>query len=166
MDGVSTNPGYFAHVGLTNDWGATATGLPLLGGLITLADLQRGQIDHALALAVPETERGVFSWPAQRGDGWSTANTALPEGIRFRLDPSVNVAALGLPPFDAMLARAAQTYGIVLRDTSGAVTFYGQDPTPTGSDPFVPASDGMSVSALLSKFPWSRLEALQTVLSG
>jgi hypothetical protein len=166
MDGVSTNPGYYTHVGQTSYWGATATGLPLLGGMITLADLQRGQIDHALAIGVPETERSVFSWPAQRTDGWSTAATALPEGIRFRLDPSVNVAGLGLPRLDEMLAAAAQTYGIVLRDTSGAVTFYGQDPTPTGTDPFVPVLGGVSLSSLLAQFPWNRLEALPTSLTG
>ena len=34
---------------LPSPLGATATGLPLLGGLITLDDLRRGHIDHALA---------------------------------------------------------------------------------------------------------------------
>jgi hypothetical protein len=74
------------------------------------------------------------------------------------------VAALGLPRLDEMLAQAAQTYEIVLRDTSGAVTFYGQDPTPTGSDPFVSFFSASLVS-LLSEFPWSRLEALKTSLT-
>ena len=60
MDNVSTNPGYFTHSGQTNNWGATATGLPLLGGLITMADLKRGYINHALALAVPQATQGVY----------------------------------------------------------------------------------------------------------
>lgn len=166
MDSTSSNPGYFQHSGQTNNWGATATGLPLLGGLITIADLKRGYINHALSLAVPQTEASVFSWPAQRTDGKSTAATALPEGIRFRLDPSINVASLGLPGLDRMIAQAAQTYGIVLRDTSGAVTFYAQDPTPTGSNPWGSPFDGWGEGTYLSWLPWSHMEALQTRLSG
>jgi hypothetical protein len=165
MDNVSTNPGYFDHSGITNSWGATATSLPLLGGLITFADLERGYIDHALALAVPLAEQGVFSWPAQRSDGRYTGGVALPEGIRFRLDPTINVASLGLPRFDAMLAQAAQTYGIVLRDQSGAVTLYAQDPTTAGSNPWPSALGGASTATFLSWFPWSHLQAIQTQLT-
>jgi hypothetical protein len=164
MDNVSTNPGYFDHSGITNSWGATATSLPLLGGLITFADLKRGYIDHALALAVPQAEQGVFSWPAQRTDGRYTGGAALPEGIRFRLDPTINVASLNLPKFDAMLAQAAQTYGIVLRDQSGAVTLYAQDPTTAGSNPWPSALSGWSTATYLSWFPWSHLQAIQTQL--
>lgn len=166
MDNVSSSQGYFTHSGQTNNWGATATGLALAGGLITLADLKRGYINHALAIALPQTEAGVFSWPAQRTDGKSTAATALPEGIRFRLDPSINVAALGLPWLDRIIAQAAQTYGIVVRDTSGAVTLYAQDPTPTGSNPWAAPFDGWSEGTFLSWLPWSHLEALQTQLAG
>ncbi|HEY1713189.1 MAG TPA: hypothetical protein VGG07_09815 [Solirubrobacteraceae bacterium] len=167
MDDVSTNPGYFDHDGITNDWGATATSLPLLGGLITFADLKRGYIDHALAIAVPEAEEGVFSWPAQRSDGRYTGGVALPEGIRFRLDPTINVASLGLPRLDAMLAQAAQTYGIVLRDQSGAVTLYAQDPTTAGANPWPAALNGGGVSTgtFLSQFPWIHLQAIHTQLT-
>ena len=167
MDHVSTNPGYFDHDGTTNDWGATATSLPLLGGLITFADLKRGYIDHALAIAVPEAQQGVFSWPAQRSDGRYTGGVALPEGVRFRLDPTINVASLGLPRLDAMLAQAAQTYGIVLRDQSGAVTLYAQDPTTAGANPWPAALNGGGVSTgtFLSRFPWSHLQAIRTQLT-
>ena len=41
-----------------------------------------------------------------------------------------------------MLAQAAQTYGIVLRDQSGAVTLYAQDPTTAGSNPWSAAFNG------------------------
>lgn len=166
MDNVSTNPGYFTHAGESTNWGATATGLPLLGGLVTIADLERGSINHALALAVPLTEANVFSWPAQRTDGQSTAATALPEGLRFRLNPNLNIASLHLPYLDSILAHAAQTYGIVIRDTSGCVSLYGQDPTPTGSNPWAAPFDGWSEGTYLSWFPWNQLQALQTQLSG
>jgi hypothetical protein len=166
MDNVSSNPGYYTHSGQTNNWGGTATGLPLLGGLVTIADLQRGYINHALALAVPLTEANAFSWPAQRTDGHSTAATALPEGIRFRINPSLDIASLHLPYLDRILAQAAQTYGIVVRDTSGAVTLYGQDPTPTGSNPWASPFDGWSEGTYLSWLPWSHMEALRTQMTG
>jgi hypothetical protein len=166
MDNVSTNPGYYTHSGQTNNWGATGTGVPLLGGLVTIADLRRGSIKHALALAVPLTEANLFSWPAQRTDGRSTDATALPEGVRFRIDPNLDIASLKLPYLDRMLAQAAQTYGIVIQNTSGAVTFYAQDPTPTGSNPWASPFDGRSEGTYLSWLPWSHMEALKTQLSG
>lgn len=166
MDNVSTSPGYFTHSGQTNNWGATATGLPLLGGLITMADYQRGSINHAIALAVPQTESGVFSWPAQRTDGKSTASTALPEGIRFRLNPNLNIDSLHLTYLDWMIAHAMQTYGIVIRDTSGCVCLYAQDPTPTGSNPWAAPFDGWGEGTFLSWIPWDQMEALQTQLKG
>ena len=68
MDNVSTNPGYFTHEGQSTNWGATATGLPLLGGLVTAADLERGYINHALAISLVETDKAVLvvARPAHR----------------------------------------------------------------------------------------------------
>ena len=137
MDDVSTDPGYFTHDGQSTNWGATATGLPLLGGLVTAADLERGYINHALAISLVETDKAYWSWPAQRTDGdyWTSGTTPIPEGTRFRLNPNIDVASLNLPPLDRMLAQAAQTYGIVVRDKAGAVTFYGQDPVNLPQQP-------------------------------
>ena len=42
-----------------------------------------------------------------------------------------------MSPFVRAMAVAAQRYGIVVRDGAGAVTFYAEDPTPTGSNPFI-----------------------------
>jgi hypothetical protein len=155
MTGVSRNAGYFpAPVG------ATGSGLPLLGGLIRIDELKAGAIPHALALALPRARAGTFSWPAQRTDGASPA-PALPEGTRLRLDPTVDVAALGLPDVGRQMALAAQRYGIVVRDIAGAVTFFGEDPTPTGSNPYT-ALYGPSryPNNVLARFPWGRLQIL------
>jgi len=166
MDNVSTNPGYFTHSGMTNDWGATATSLPLLGGLVTQADLQRGYIDHALAIALVETEPNCWSWPAQRTDGSvkTSGITPIPEGTRFRLDPTLNLASLNLPPIVYMLAQAAQTYGMVVRDQSGDVSLYGQDPNSMSTNLWTQEFTTYP-SVLLAKFPWSHLEALQTQIT-
>jgi hypothetical protein len=167
MDNASTSPGYFDHVGRSTNWGATATGLPLLGGLVTGADLQRGYINHALAIGVVEAARAVWSWPAQRTDGgtFTSGITPIPEGTRFRLDPTLNIASLNLPPIDRMLAQAAQTYGIVIRDKGGAVVFYGQDPKSLPNNPWPAAFGNQWPNKVLARFPWSHLQALLTTQS-
>jgi hypothetical protein len=160
MRRVSKNPGHF----LERDWGATATGLPLLGGMITLADLRRGRIDHALAISLVRTRRWQWSWPAQRTDGWIEGAASIPEGARFRLDPRLDIRSLGLPRITRMIARAAQRYGIVVRDKGGAVTFYAEDPAPTGHNPYAGPDgwfEGRYPSELLARFPWERLRLLR-----
>jgi hypothetical protein len=84
--------------------------------------------------------------------------------MRFRVDPRLDIAALHLPPIVRMLAEAAQRYGLVVRDKSANVTFYAEDPTPLGSNPYAgPAGffGGQYPNRLLERFPWSRLQALR-----
>jgi hypothetical protein len=167
MDDVSSNPGYFTHSGQTNNWGATATGLPLLGGLVTFADLQRGYINHALAMALVETQREDWTWPAQRTDGnvfSKGVTTPIPEGMRFRLDPKLNIDSLHLPPIVATLARAAQKYGIIVRDKAGAVVLYGQTPV-SKANPWPAAFQNQYPNNALALFPWSHLKALKSTTS-
>jgi hypothetical protein len=162
LEHVSRSRGYFYDSSGIQP-GATATSLPLAGGLITLADLRAGRIDHALAMAIPASRAGVWTFPAQRTDGNVRSADAIPAGARFRLDPSVDVDKLGLPRFTAMLARAAQRYGIYVRDTSPVITLYAEDPTPTGANPW-PAAFGGSPSDLLRRFPWDKLQVMPTRL--
>jgi hypothetical protein len=160
MNHVSRNPGYFDD---PHDWGGSATSLALLGGLMRISELRAGHIDHALALAIPAAAKGRFVYPAQRGDGVDTSPNAIPEGARLRLDPKLNINALHLPPTTRMMALAAQRYGIIVRDQSGSVSFYAEDPTTTGSDPYGGTHglfDGLSPHDLLNDFPWSHLEVI------
>jgi hypothetical protein len=165
MEHVSRNPGYFnasAWPGASYHWGATATGLPLVGGLITLEDLRLGYIDHALAIGVPRLAAGAVTWPAQRTDGTSDAQEGIPAGTRFRIDPHIDLARLSLPPLTRMIADAAQRYGMVVRDTSGVVDFYAEDPTPTGMNPLRELLRGSYLWQLLSLFPWNHLEVVRS----
>jgi hypothetical protein len=165
MSSVSTNPGYYVD---QPRWGATATSLPFLGGLIRISELRAGHIDHALAIAIPQPKAGVVSWPAQRGDGNYGGPSAIPEGTRFRIDPKLDLRTIPMSPIVRQIAVAAQRYGMVVRDKGGAVAFYAEDPTPTGTDPFGgPAGffGGRYPSQLLAQFPWQRLQALQTSIS-
>jgi hypothetical protein len=141
-------------------FGATASGLALAGGLITLADMRRGSIDHVLALGVPGTRARTFVAPANRTDGRFTGPYSIPEGTRFQLDPSLDVGSLGLSRLGAMIARAAQRYGMVVRDGSDLVTFYGEDPAPTGTNPWPGWLGGRSPADALAGFPWDKLRVL------
>lgn len=138
--------------------GSTASGLSLLGGLILPSEIRRGRIDHALALGVPNTARGTFVGPANRTDG-TTLLGGIPMGTRLRLDPHVDIASLGLPRTARIIARAAQRYGMVVRDTSGAVAFYGEESRRKAS-PWPALLAGLSPSQQLMRFPYDRLQVV------
>jgi hypothetical protein len=156
-----------AWPGAKTNWGASASSLSIAGGLITLEDLELGQINHALAMALPDVRAGVYASPAQRTDGGDTESVSLPEGAHLRLDPNLDLASLHLPPLTLMLAEAAQRYGIIVRDKAADVAFYAQDPTPTGTDPYSGSHgyfEGKSLGQLLESFPWSHLQLLKMEL--
>jgi hypothetical protein len=170
MQNVSSNPGAYgpeAWPGAQSGWGASATSLSIAGGLITLEDLELGQINHALAIAIPRPRAGVYASPARRTDGWSTEALSIPEGAHLRLDPNLDLAALHLPRLTLMMAQAAQRYGIVVRDAASNVAFYAQDSTPTGTNPYIGPGgyfEGKSPQQLLTPFPWSHLQLLKMEL--
>jgi hypothetical protein len=159
LDHASSTIGSFP-----NPYGATATGISTLAGLITPEDLARGHIDHALSIAVVRTLAGTYSWPANRTDGRSATSTAIPEGQRVRLDPAVDVGALTLTPLGHMVARALQEYGAIVRDTSGSVSVYAQNTntfTAQGlGDPYAVYYGGKPKWAQLDGIPWAKLQTL------
>jgi hypothetical protein len=162
---VSESPGYYtplAWPGAIPEWGATATSLPVIAGTMLMSELQSGTIPHALAIAVPFARAGIFTWPAQRTDGTSTEPASIPEGARFRLDPTLDVSALGLPPMTRMMAEAVQRYGMIVRDqTAHALAFYAEDPTPSGSNPYPALFGGQYPIDLMAGFPWDHLQLLK-----
>jgi hypothetical protein len=170
MQNVSSNPGVYgaeAWPGATTSWGASASSLSIAGGLITLEDLEKGQINHALAIGIPNVRAGVYASPAQRTDGISTNPLSLPEGAHLRLDPNLNLAAMHLPRLTLMIAEAAQRYGIFVRDGAANMSFYAQDPTPTGANPYAGPHgyfEGKGSSQPLDSFPWSHLQLLKMEL--
>ncbi len=150
-------------------FGASAAGLSLLGGQIHLEDLERGSINHALEVLLPETLRTEFVWPAVRTDGNGKTANSIPEGTRFRLKASVNLSSLGLSKPALEIATAIQRYGLIVADTAGAVTLSAQDPTPLikegkanpyntllGSDP----------DDVLDAVPWGDLEVVSPSYHG
>ncbi len=164
---TSQNPGVYgpqAWPGAETSWGASASSLSIAGGLITLKDLQEHQIDHALAAAIPDAAAGIYTSPAQRTDGRSTAPDAIPEGAHLRLDPTLQLTSLHLPPLTLMIAQAAQRYGIIIRDYAPNITLYAQDPTPNGTNPYTGPTgylENKTPIQLLENFPWKHLQLLK-----
>ena len=143
-------------------WHVTASSVSMTAGVITARDVAQGRIDHAIALAVPSAAKGRWMWPAQRTDGTSVDLDALPEGAHLRLDPSINVASLGMVPLVRMMAEAAQKYGIVVRDqTWDAAVFYTEGTKSGEVNPFLPLLNGKYPDKALEPFPWSRLQVLR-----
>jgi len=160
MDHVSTGPGYFS-----GGFGATATGLPNVNGMVSFADVRRGSVNHALSLQVIDAATWYqISYPAQRGDGQGSG--PIREGTRFRLDPRVDVASLGLNRYAAMVARAAQTYGFIVTDKGGAVAVLGEGGDALvangGTNPWHGLLGRTANYSVLAGFPWDRLQALPT----
>ena len=160
IDGASTSPGYYP-----GGFGTTATGLAGEGGSVNIKDVQSGRIDHALVLQVVDAAHwSNFSWPAQRSDGGSTALDAIPEGTRFRLDPTLDVDSLGLHPVARMIAKAAQEYGFIVSDRAGAVSVVAEDGAAlqaiTGVNPWTTMLAGRPGYAVLRGFPWQAMQAL------
>lgn len=160
MDQASTNAGWFG-----GGFGTTATGLAVEGGLVNIQDVQSGSIDHALSLVVINAASySDYSWPAQRSDGADPALDAIPEGTRFRLDPSVNVDALNLHPIAKMIAKAAQKHGFIVADKGGAVSVQAEGGTGvqgvTGANPWDTLLAGRPSYAVMANFPWASLQAL------
>jgi hypothetical protein len=120
-----------------------------------------------MGIALVEVEKaGIFSWPANRSDGYNPYNAAnrIPEGLRFRLNPSVNVDALPMSRAGKIIAKAAQKYGFVVWDKAGSISIRAQNADSYKAlgkaDPY-PALYGYKQSyQVLEGFPWDKLQFL------
>lgn len=159
MDNVSKSPGRFDH-----PFGATASGLPMVGSMVTIDEARKRDIEHAVSLVLVDTGKD-FSYPANRSDGQDAAKNAIPLGSRIRLDPSVDVEALPMSPVGKAIARAAQKYGFLVVDTSGAVAVIGENGVPqeraTGTDPWKQVLGGTPTYEVLKGFPWSKVQFVE-----
>ena len=140
--------------------GAVASGFAALGGVVRPEEIAQGHIDHALALITPLTKAGYIACPATHTDGRSKSVGAIPEGARVQLDPSFNVDAQSWPAWQKIIARALQTYGAYVVDTSGALALRGVTDQNPGTLTW--ASVGVPDNApSLRNFPWNRLRVLE-----
>ncbi|MEZ0318311.1 MAG: DUF4124 domain-containing protein [Methylophilaceae bacterium] len=162
MQNASKSDGVFPSY-----YGTTATSLPFIGGQITAEELQRGEIKHVIGISLVDLDKwSNYSWPAHRSDGWNPKDmpNRIPEGSRFRLDPSVDVDALKMSVAGKVIAKAAQKYGFVVWDKAGSISLRAQNPlsyTTLGrSDPYIDVFKGKRPYTVLDGFPWDRLQFL------
>jgi hypothetical protein len=91
---------------------ADAAGLPILPGLVRYDEVASGQVDHAIRVTVPRSDRS-YLWPARHQAG--SNNAALPPmGLRLRLRPNVDISSF--PRDDQVILQAMKTYGVIVAD--------------------------------------------------
>lgn len=121
-------------------YGAIASGLPIIGGIIRPEEIKAGVIKHALLCgmptilqtSIPGTKYELCSPPAARTDGTGTDYKSIPMGALLQLDPNLNLDALGLSPATKIIARAMQEYGMYVGISSSTFNIYFQNLGSTG----------------------------------
>lgn len=122
------------------EYGSRGAGIPYLAGLVRHWEISAGEINHAIAFAYINVAADGCVWPASKTDGRSELAAAMPEGTRLQLDPTLDDAdwdELGLDRTGRIIARALQTYGMILVDVSGRPKLMLED---LSANPFSEAS--------------------------
>ncbi|MFQ5435402.1 MAG: hypothetical protein ACE5FD_11055, partial [Anaerolineae bacterium] len=125
--------------------GARAHGTPLLAGLILPEDIERGEIAHALAFAIPgprnlsrdpyEPLPSDYFYPATttETDFYNTHPLALAAGQRIRLQQTLVdeegdlIDESEFAPITQLFLDALRNYGAYLVDNAGGFSFYAED---------------------------------------
>ena len=166
--------------------GVDAAGLTAAGLTITLEDVRRGEIKHAIGVSTEivlnNLDQLSFSYPANRNDGMC-ANApvddrsalvteavggpefCLVEGQRLRLPADFDVDSIE-HPFARMVARAGRDYGFVVHDVAGCFCLQsesGRVVTANGfveEDPWLEVYGGLDEWEILWQIDWTQLEVL------
>ena len=90
--------------------------------MVRYDEVAAGAVRHVVKVSSgPETSsRSVF--PMVGSDGGSSNPAAPPQGLRFRIKPSVDLDALHLNAQALVIARGLQKYGMYLGDSGGHTT--------------------------------------------
>jgi hypothetical protein len=133
-------------------WGIQGSGLPYAPGILTLEDIQRGSVNHALLLEVVDAASGVHPWPAARSDGGAAAGSqaaTLAEGMWLRLPANFEInPAWSL--ITRLYAQGARDYGLLITDRTEFCL----------SVRCEPAAQSHVDDAHLTNFPWGSLQCL------
>jgi hypothetical protein len=97
-----------------------------------LDEVEAGRIPHVLKVASgPETSRR-FVFPMVGSDGRSGDRAAPPQGLRFRIKPSIDLDEQGLAPEALVIAKALQEYGFYIGDSAGVTSLKLEDTRTEG----------------------------------
>ncbi len=92
---------------------ADAAGLPIFPLLVRYPEVQSGQIDHALRVTVPDSQRGYIH-PATHYASSSSNPSLPPMGLRLRLKASYSLA--GFHGQALVVLEALKRYGLIVAD--------------------------------------------------
>lgn len=101
---------------------STGSNMARYAGVVTVAEVAAGRIDHAMFFATDIARLTTFRYPATKTDGKNTAGSVwtIPEGGRIQLDPSIDLDAIsGITQFELIFGRALQKYGAYCGDNGG-----------------------------------------------
>lgn len=116
---------------------ARGSGFAALAGLVWPRELAAGRIEHALVFSYDFPKAGGPVAPATESDGESRHPGAIPEGARLRLNPDLDLDALGLTGYQRTIAETLQRYGMFLVDLGGGVQIYALHQQSVEGDPYV-----------------------------
>jgi hypothetical protein len=129
------NTGVYPH-----SWSTRDSGFANFAGMIRPEELQAGVIDHALTFSTMYSAK-VAVPPASAWGGAPLAPAAgalaIPYGARVQLDPSLNLDSLDLTPWQKIVARALQQYGMYMADTGG-FSLGAVNPQGYATNPYIP----------------------------
>jgi hypothetical protein len=107
--------------------GVTASLIPVYAGLVTVADLLSGEINHAIKIVAPAgLLEADFTYPALSFDRAALTQIppysgVLPMGARLAMPPGFDLTSLHLKTsVGRMISRAAKKYGMIITDQGGA----------------------------------------------
>ncbi len=92
---------------------ADAAGLPIFPLLVRYPEVRTGQIDHALRVTVPRTQRGYIH-PATHYASSSSQASLPPMGLRLRLKAGYSLK--GFSGQALVILRALKRYGLIVAD--------------------------------------------------
>jgi hypothetical protein len=109
---------------------ADAAGLPIFPLLARYPEVHSGQIDHALRVTVPATQRGYIH-PATHFASSSSDPDLPPMGLRLRLKASYSLA--GFHGESLVILEALKRYGLIVAD-NGSPWYITGAPNPGWND--------------------------------
>jgi hypothetical protein len=107
-----------------NGWtSADAAGLPITPALVKCAEVQAGEIDHALRVTFSETQQGYIH-PATHYASNSRNKDLPPMGLRIRMKASYDIS--GITGQAHVIAAAMKAYGMFVADNGSNWYFQGE----------------------------------------
>jgi hypothetical protein len=130
---------------------ADAAGLPILPGLVKVAEVTAGKVEHAIRFTMNNTQQGYIH-PAVHAAG-KMDMTLPPMGLRLRLKASFDLTPFSGPTL--VILTALQQYGLILADNGSDWYFQGDS-----DDAWTPLMDQLVSD--FGKVHGSDFEAVET----